>query len=140
MITGLSKEAVPLDDASALQSQSDERSRIREVVIQRLAQAYQRNARYFNLRRRGVEFQVGQTVYRRNFVQSSAVKHFTAKLAPKFIGPFKVKRKVGYRAYLLEDENGKSDGPWHIGDLKPCPQPDESTRKKKCVSGRLRCC
>ena len=37
-------------------------------------------------------------------------------------------KKVGYRAYLLQDNRGKKDGPWHIKDLKLCPEcGDEDT-------------
>ncbi|KAK3917286.1 Retrovirus-related Pol polyprotein from transposon 412 [Frankliniella fusca] len=91
---------------------------LRGEVEDRLKTAYERNARRYNLRRRDVEFEVGSLVYRRNFVKSDKTKDFTAKLAPKFIGPFKVKKRIGLRAYLLEDEEGEENGPWYVNDLK----------------------
>lgn len=99
-------------------------------VTQRLQKAYERNARYYNLRRRDVELKEGQLVYRRNQVQSNKAKFFTAKLAPKFIGPYRVVKKVGYRAYLLQDSKGKKDGPWHIEHLKPASERDDLNAKK----------
>jgi len=95
---------------------------VRESVIQKLRRAYQTNSRYYNLRKRDVDYRVGQLVYRKNFEQSSAVDYFSAKLAPKFLGPYTIVKKVGYRAYLLQDNQGKKDGPWHIKDLKLCPE------------------
>ncbi|KAK3923856.1 Activity-regulated cytoskeleton associated protein 2 [Frankliniella fusca] len=92
---------------------------MRGEVVKRLKAAYERAAKYYNLRRRPVDFQVNEVVYRRNFVKSDAFRGFAKKLAPRFIGPFTIKKKVGYRAYLLIDEDGVEDGPWHVNDLKP---------------------
>jgi exodeoxyribonuclease III len=101
---------------------------IQEDVVKRLHQAYQRNAKYYNLRRRPVTFSIGQVVYRRNHVQSDKAKGITKKLAPKFIGPYRVLKAVGHRGYLLEDSAGVKDGPWHVEDLKPGPEGDERFR------------
>lgn len=87
-------------------------------VENRMKVVFERNERRYNLRRRDVEFDVGQIVYRKNFVKSDKSKDFSKKLAPRFIGPFKIKKRVGYRAYLLEDDTGKEDGPWYVNDLK----------------------
>jgi len=53
------------------------------------------------------------------YVLSDSSKKFAAKLAPKWIGPLKVKKKVGRVSYLLEDHSGKESGPWHVDQLKP---------------------
>lgn len=98
---------------------------IQEDVVKRLHQAYMRNAKYYNLRRRPVTFSIGQVVYRRNRVQSNKAKGITSKLAPKFIGPFRVSKSVGHRGYLLVDSSGVEDGPWHVEDLKPGPDSEE---------------
>lgn len=100
---------------------AEEFEKVRGVVMKRLAEAYKRAAHYYNLRRRDKEFDVGQTVYRRNFQKSDKSKGVTKKLAPRFVGPFKIISKVGLRAYLLEDDDGEQDGPWHVGDLKETP-------------------
>lgn len=91
---------------------------LRGEVEDRLKVAYEKNARRYNLRRREKEYSVGDTVYRKNFVKSDKTKHFSQKLAEKYIGPFKIKEKVGYRGYLLENEDGEEDGPWYLDDLK----------------------
>lgn len=90
---------------------------LRGEVEDRMKVAFERNERRYNLRRRDVEFEIGQVVYRRNFVKSDKAKGFSKKLAGKNIGPFKIKKRVGYRGYLLEDEDGNEDGPWYVNDL-----------------------
>ena len=96
----------------------NKRKRLREIVEKRLKEAYAKNAKYYNLRRRPVSFVPGQQVYRKNFIQSDAAKGIAAKLAPKFLGPFTVVKQVGSRGYLLRNANGVMDGPWHVEHLK----------------------
>ncbi|KAK3912999.1 Transposon Tf2-11 polyprotein [Frankliniella fusca] len=91
------------------------------TVLERLRKAYEKNSKFYNLRRRDVEYAEGQIVYRRNFEKSDAAQYFSKKLAPKYLGPFVVKRRCGTRGYLLTDKDGKEDGPWHVHDLKLTP-------------------
>lgn len=88
-------------------------------VKRKIEVARDRNERVYNLRRRDVQFTVGDQVWRRNKALSDATVQFSAKLAPKYLGPFRVKRKIGSGSYELEDETGKSSGIWHVQDLKP---------------------
>ncbi len=115
----------PLEDGEEIEFEREayvgklkELEDLRGEVQDRLKAAYEKNAKRYNLRRRDVEFEVGDLVYRRNFVKSDKTRDFNAKLAPKFIGPFKIKKKIGYRAYLLENNEGEEDGPWYVNDLK----------------------
>lgn len=64
---------------------------IYERVMVKLKEAYSKNARVYNLRRRDVTFKEGQRVFRRHITESDASKYFSKKLAPKFIGPFTIK-------------------------------------------------
>lgn len=93
-------------------------------VAKRLQLAHERGKKVYDLRRRPVSFQPGDRVWRRNKVQSDAAAGFNAKLAPKFLGPFKVRRRVGTCSYEIEDDGGKL-GIWHVQDLKSAmDQPD----------------
>lgn len=83
-----------------------------EVASKRAAQAY-------NLRRRDVQYHPGDLVWRRNFSLSDAANYYAAKLAPKFVGPFEVKKRVSPWTYVLKDSKGKERGTWHVKDLKP---------------------
>lgn len=88
-------------------------------IEHKLQRAHERNRNKYNLRRREVQYEEGQYVWKRNKVLSDATKDFSAKLAPKYIGPFRVRRKIGYLTYELVDENERNLGRWHVQDLKP---------------------
>ena len=88
-------------------------------VRKTLASSQERARKTYNLRRRPVQFVVGQKVWRRNKVLSDAVNFVNAKLAPKFVGPFTVRRRMGSWSYELEDDKGRTVGVWHVRDLKP---------------------
>lgn len=92
--------------------------RLFEDVRKRLDDAARRSERTYNLRRRPVEFAVSQPVWRKNFVQSDAANYFTSKLAPKFVGPFYIRKRLSPWTYELQDKDGVSKGVWNIKDLK----------------------
>lgn len=100
-----------------------ERSEILRTVFKdvraRLNKAQQSSAKRYNLRRRHVQYNVGDLVWRKNYVTSDAARYFTAKLAPKFIGPFVISKKISPYIYELKNSRGKSLGSWHVKDLKP---------------------
>lgn len=91
-----------------------------QQVSQRIKTSYERNKKYYNLRKRNIEFDVGDIVYKQNYVLSDAGKYFSAKLAPKFI-KCSISKKLSPVIYELLDENNKNIGRYHIKDLKPLP-------------------
>lgn len=90
-----------------------------ERVRDNLRKAAESQKRSYDLRRRNVNFNVGDQVLRRNYVLSKASKHFSASLAPKFVGPYVVHGKQGPNIYELVDKDGNDSGRWHVKDLKP---------------------
>lgn len=116
---------ITLQEDPALNSTEETRSKGFQKIFSelkaRLKSAAGKNAHYYNLRRRNEEFMVHQPVYRRNFVLSDASKHFTKKLAPKWIGPFIVAKKLSPWTYRLHDNVGNDKGVWHVKDLKSDP-------------------
>lgn len=108
-------EILPRDNYA---SRSETLEKIFDDVSNGLKEAYNRSSRYYNLRRRGEEFFVGEKVLRKNYVLSDAAKYFNAKLAPKYIGPFIIKKKVSPWTYELASDKGHSKGIWHAKDLK----------------------
>lgn len=88
-------------------------------VRKKLHDAYERNSRYYNLRKRDVSFNEGDLVWRRNKVLSDAANRFTAKLAPRYILS-KIRKKISNLVYdLVNEDNGSKVGKYHIKDLKP---------------------
>ncbi|XP_046678255.1 uncharacterized protein LOC124366050 [Homalodisca vitripennis] len=96
--------------------------RLREVFIEvksRMRKAFEKNTEKYNLRRREQQFQEGQRVWKRNFALSDAASFKSAKLFPKFVGPFIIKKKLSSGTYTLQTTEGKDIGNWHTADLKP---------------------
>jgi transposase InsO family protein len=87
-------------------------------VKENLERAYKRAAKYYNLRSRPKSFQVGDRVWRRNFVQSDAAKKFSAKLAPKKVSGTIV-RKLGASTYEFQDDDTGRKAKYSVEDLFP---------------------
>jgi hypothetical protein len=87
----------------------------------RVAQTRQKS--YADNRRRPVEFEEGDHVYLK-VSPLRGMKRFKVKgkLSPRFVGPFKVFRRVGEMAYLLELPDKLSDvhDVFHVSQLKKC--------------------
>ncbi|KAG5860651.1 hypothetical protein JTB14_030166 [Gonioctena quinquepunctata] len=87
-----------------------------EVV--RLSEAYVKNSRQYNLRKRpGENYQIGDKVWKKNHVLSNAAEGFAAKLAPAYI-LCTVHRVISPLVYQLVDKDGKNVGKYHMKDLK----------------------
>lgn len=89
---------------------------IYEQVSNALLQAFKKNAQHYNLRRKTVNYEVGDVVWRKNFVQSSGPNYFSHKLAPRFVRNV-IKGKVSNLVYTLADMNGKIVGNFHVKDI-----------------------
>lgn len=85
-------------------------------IEMRIKKAYEKNKKYYDKKRKIIEFAVGDKVYKKNYVLSDASKYFSAKLAPKYI-PVVIKNKISKLIYDVVDKDGKSLGRWHIKDL-----------------------
>jgi hypothetical protein len=61
----------------------------------------------YDLRRRPVQYLVGQQVWRKDKSLSDAIANYSVKLGPKYVGPFVISRKCGSWTYELADEHGR---------------------------------
>ncbi len=83
--------------------------------------AHQRQLRNYNKNRRDMSFKERERIWMRNFPQSSAKDHFTAKLAPKWKGPYRVIHQMGPVNYKIALESrGEDVRVVHVCNLKPC--------------------
>jgi hypothetical protein len=93
------------------------------MVRENLRVAQSRQKSYADHRRRELSFEVGDFVYLKVSLMSG-LHHFKVrgKLAPRFIGPFKILRKRGEVAYQLELPPQLSDvhDVFHVSQLKKC--------------------
>lgn len=86
-------------------------------VRKKLKNAYDRNAKYYNLRKRDVKYHVGDRLWKKNYVLSSKVNNFAAKFAPKYV-PCIVNKVLSNLLYNIKDLNDNDLGNWHVSDLK----------------------
>ncbi|GJX25992.1 putative reverse transcriptase domain-containing protein [Tanacetum coccineum] len=92
-------------------------------IKQRMQAACDRQKSYTNLKRKLMEFQVGDKVMLKVSPWKWVV-HFgkRGKLNPRYVGPFKVLEKVGFIAYKLElpEELSMVHNTFRISNLKKC--------------------
>ncbi|XP_054272912.1 uncharacterized protein LOC128993175 [Macrosteles quadrilineatus] len=92
--------------------------RLYDSCRQNLRRAFQRQSKYYNLRRREVQYHRGDQVMRRLHVLSSAAEAIVGKLAPKFQGPCTVVKRVAPNMYEVKDEGRRETHVVHVKDLK----------------------
>ncbi|XP_036150132.1 uncharacterized protein LOC118648039 [Monomorium pharaonis] len=80
---------------------------LQEWVVENLEAAQEKQAKYYNRRHRDRQFEVGEQVLKRHHVLSSGARHFSAKLARKFHGPFIIRRILSPVVYELADLTGE---------------------------------
>ncbi len=71
--------------------------------------AQNRQLRSYNKTRREDSFEEKSRVWLKNFPQSSAQHNFTAKLAPKWKGPYRVLKRLGLLNYQIALEEAGED-------------------------------
>ncbi|GKC00944.1 putative reverse transcriptase domain-containing protein, partial [Tanacetum coccineum] len=96
-------------------------------IKQRIQTARDRQKSYAYLKRKPMEFQVGDKVMIK-FSPWKGVVRFGkwGKLNPRYVGPFKVLKKVGAVAYKLElpQELSRVHNTFHVSNLKKCYSDD----------------
>ncbi|CAB0031259.1 unnamed protein product [Trichogramma brassicae] len=95
-------------------------SGIRDKATENSQQAQERQAQYYNKKRRDVTFKANDKVWRRNRILSSGAKGIAAKLGRRFRGPCKVSKVLGSNVYQLIGESGELVEKVTASDLKPC--------------------
>ncbi|GKC30980.1 hypothetical protein Tco_1038274 [Tanacetum coccineum] len=85
--------------------------------------ARDRQKSYADLKRKSMEFQVGDKVMFKVSPWKGVVRFGKwGKLNPKYVGPFKMLRKVGEVAYKFElpEELSRVHNTFHVSNLKKC--------------------
>ncbi|KAK1424442.1 hypothetical protein QVD17_19772 [Tagetes erecta] len=94
-----------------------------QLIRQRLKAAQDRQKSYADVRRRPLEFKVGDHVMLKVSPWKGVVRFIKrGKLAPRYIGPFKIVARVGKVAYKLElpeTLKGVHDT-FHVSNLRKC--------------------
>ncbi|GJZ83080.1 putative reverse transcriptase domain-containing protein [Tanacetum coccineum] len=96
-------------------------------IKQRIQTARDRQKSYADLKRKPMEFQVGDKVMLKVSPWKGVVRFGKrGKLNPRYVGPFKVLKKVGAVAYKLElpQELSRVHNTFHVSNLKKCYSDD----------------
>nr|GFC16869.1 putative reverse transcriptase domain-containing protein [Tanacetum cinerariifolium] len=92
-------------------------------IKQRIQAARDRQKSYADLKRKPMEFQVGDKVMLKVSPWKGVVRFGKRrKLNPRYVGPFKVIARVGYVAYKLDlpEELSRVHNTFHVSNLKKC--------------------
>ncbi|GKE39775.1 putative reverse transcriptase domain-containing protein [Tanacetum coccineum] len=92
-------------------------------IRQRLQAARDRQRSYANVRRKALELQVGDRVMLKVSPRKGVIQFGKrGKLNPRYIGPFKILKRVGLVAYTLElpEELSSVHSTFHASNLKKC--------------------
>ncbi|GJX59142.1 putative reverse transcriptase domain-containing protein [Tanacetum coccineum] len=92
-------------------------------IRQRLQAARDRQRSYVNLRRKPLEFQVGDRVRLKVSPRKGVIRfRKRGKINPRYIGPFKILERIGPVAYKLElpEELSNVHSTFHVSNLKKC--------------------
>nr|GEW82365.1 hypothetical protein [Tanacetum cinerariifolium] len=92
-------------------------------IRQRLQAARDRQRSYTNVRQNPLEFQVRDRVMLKVSPRKGVIRFRNrGKLSPRYIGPFKILKRVGLVAYTLElsEELSNVHSTFHVSNLKKC--------------------
>ncbi|GKA99145.1 putative reverse transcriptase domain-containing protein [Tanacetum coccineum] len=92
-------------------------------IRQRLQAARDQQRSYANVRRKPLEFQVGDRVMLKVSPRKGVIRFGKrGKLNPRYIGPFKILKRIGPVAYKLElpEELSNVHSTFHVSNLKKC--------------------
>ncbi|GJT14764.1 hypothetical protein Tco_0873470 [Tanacetum coccineum] len=93
------------------------------LIKQRIQAAQDRQNSYANLKRKPMEFKVGDRVMLKVSPWKGVIRFSKrGKLNPRYVGPFKVLAKVGVVAYRLElpQELSRVHHTFYVSNLKKC--------------------
>ncbi len=98
-----------------------ELNQMKEYVEKRLYTARKRQKRNYDKNRREVVFEERDRVWMRTHPYSKAEKFFSAKIAPKWQGPYRIVQRLGPLNYeIVLEDNGEDKRVVHVSRLKPC--------------------
>ncbi|GJS46223.1 putative reverse transcriptase domain-containing protein [Tanacetum coccineum] len=112
-----------LDMSTAYHPETDGQSERTIQTLEDMLPARDRQKSYADLKRKPVEFQVGDRVMLKVSPWKGVVRFGKReKLYPRYVGPFKVLEKIGFVAYKLElpQELSRVHNTFHVSNLKKC--------------------
>ena len=91
---------------------------IKDEVQKNLEVANERQAKYYNLRRRPISYEIGEQILRSEKTLSNKADNIAKKFNKNFEGPFFIKTKISPTIYEIKNKKGKSLGNWNVKDIE----------------------
>jgi hypothetical protein len=111
------KMNAPPDLDIMTKTRAEDMEKIQKIVAENMKKSHENSAKRYNMRARPKSYDVGDTVYRKNFKQSDASKHYAAKLGDRHVKCLITKR-IGSNTYQLADfDTGKDVGVFSSKDF-----------------------
>jgi len=89
-----------------------------EKALEAVTKAKKQQTGQYDSKHKPVTFNKGDLVWRRNFTQSQAIAGVSAKLLPKYVGPYVISEVLSPTQYALRSLKGRDDGRWPSIHLK----------------------
>lgn len=102
-----------------------------ELVRVHLARAFGKQKHHYDLRRRAWKPKIGDWVWRKNHLLSKKADNFNTKLAPKYSGPYEVRRIISPVIVDLRNKRGKWLRHIHMQDLKTATEQQSDDKDKE---------
>lgn len=94
-------------------------SAYQDLVKRALTSASKKQSKIYNKKRLDVEFKVGDLVMRKDHPLSKAANYFSASLAKKFSGPYKIESRISQNVYKLQlPQKSKENPKTHVRFLR----------------------
>uniref|UniRef100_A0A674CB77 Integrase catalytic domain-containing protein n=1 Tax=Salmo trutta TaxID=8032 RepID=A0A674CB77_SALTR len=94
---------------------------LRALVSKNMIQARLKQKRNYDKKRRDMQFQLRDRVWLRSHPYSKAEQFFSAKLAPKWQGPYRIVEQSGPLNYrVVKEDTGEDMRVVHVSRLKAC--------------------
>jgi hypothetical protein len=91
-----------------------------DFVRKNIILAHDKNKTYYDKSHRPISFETGELVLIKNHIQSKKIDAITKKLAPKWIGPYKIDKKLTEVSYnIVTVKENKLLGKRHVSEIKP---------------------
>ena len=91
---------------------------VKGEVQTNLELANERQAKYYDLRRRPIIYEIGEPLLRSEKTLSNKADNIAKKLNKNFEGPFFIKTKISPTIYEIKNKKGESLGNWNVKNIK----------------------
>lgn len=108
-----------------------------ELVRVHLARAFEKQKKHYDLRRRVWKPKKGNWLWRKTHLLSRKADSFNAKLAPKYSGPYEVRRVISPVIVDLRSKRGKWLRHIHIQDLKSAAEQRNVSKEDEAINNNM---